>query len=212
MVAQEVGGHNGDFEFVLPLTPVTRKEAAVFYAQFPAVRGPHTGLQLGGSPAADCWLPERYAAVATRILRRYGGRLFVNGPPRGQALLDQFMALMPDEARARCHPLPRTSINGLAALLHELDLFVSHDAGALHVALSQKRPVIALKAHDDATHFYTMPRETGVRRCLLAESNALTPKDSAQASRHAMDGITVEAVWAEVEGLLRKLNFAPITS
>ena len=212
MVAQEMGGHNGDFEFVLPLAPQSRKEAAVFYAQFPAVRGPHTGLQLGGSHLGKCWPPDRYAAIAARMLHRYGGRIFINVIPREKALLEQFMAQVPAEARPRCHPLPQTSINGLAALLHELDLFISNDTGPLHVALSQGRPVIALKAHDDTTYPYTLPRETALRRCLFVRSEVSTHGKEYQKSHRAMECITVEAVWAEVEGLMGKLNFAPVTN
>jgi ADP-heptose:LPS heptosyltransferase len=209
MVAREVGGNADDFEFELPLAPESRRAATAYFADLPDTSGPRVGIQLGGSHLGKCWPPDRYAALATRIVSRYGGRVFVNAIPREQMLVDGFIARLAKETERRCHQLPQTTINGLAGLLRELDLFISNDTGPLHVALSQDRPVIALKAHDDFTYPYTLPRETPLRRSLFVRSDVPTSGQEYQKSHRAMECITLDAVWSEVQSVLQKLNFLP---
>jgi ADP-heptose:LPS heptosyltransferase len=210
MVAQEVGGSATDFEFELPLAAASREQAQAYYDRLAPVSGPRVGLQLGGSHLGKCWPPERYAALAEHILKGYGGRIFVNTVAREQGLLERFMEKVEPELRERCHPLPRTSLNGMAALLQGLDLFISNDTGPLHVALAQNRPVIALKAHDDQTYAYTLPRETPLRRCLFVRTNVQTSGPEYKKSHRAMECITLEAVWTVTEEVLAQIGFRKI--
>jgi ADP-heptose:LPS heptosyltransferase len=210
MVAQEVGGNCEDFEFELPVTPASAKAAGDFFGQFSPRSGPKIGLQLGGSHLGKCWPPERFAALTSRLLAAYGGCVFINAIPGEQALVDQFTEALPPDARTHCHRLPRTSINGLAALLGKLDLFVSNDTGPLHVALSQNRPVIALKAHDDVTPPYTVPRETSLRRVIFERTEMATSGKEYHKSHRAMECITVDRVWSEVQPLLLRLGFSKV--
>ncbi len=213
MVQRTFGGKNDgqtdDYEFELPPAKENQAAAEIFFAPFAAAPGPKVGMQLGGSHLGKCWPPERFAAVAAAVLQRYGGNVFVNVTNGERPLLEKFFAALPPALRARCHRLPPTTINGLAAQLARLDLFVSNDTGPLHVALAQDRPVVALKAHDDQTFPYTLPRETPLRRSIFVRTDTTTSGKKYRESHRAMECITVDVVQAEVEAVLTRLGFKP---
>jgi ADP-heptose:LPS heptosyltransferase len=206
MVALECKARNNDYDFELPLAPASVEFAEGFYRRFTDTAGPRIGLQLGGSHLGKCWPPDRYATVAAELIRRHGGLVFVNATTKETPLWRQFRAPLPGETASRCHLFPQSNINGLAALLSKLDLFISNDTGPLHVALSQNRPVIALKAHDDQTFPYTLPRATPVRRPIFVRTDVPTSGKAYQQSHRAMECIPVSAVLTEAEVVLRQLN------
>lgn len=211
MVASECGGQNSDPSLELPLSPESRAFADAFYRGFANCKRPWIGIQLGGSHLGKCWPPERYAVVAARLLERYDGAMFINAPPSEQSLWEQFHRRLPTPFQARCQRLPATGVNGLAALLAALDLVLSNDTGPLHVALSQDRPVVALKAHDDQTYPYTLPRETPLRRSLFVRTQVPTSGKGYHQSHRAMECIPTEAVVQEVESVLARLSYQPRT-
>ncbi len=202
MVALECGGRNENHEFELPVASESAAAARASFEPFRPVSGPRIGLQLGGSHLGKCWPPQRYAAVADHLLRTRGGTVFFNATARETPLRDQFLAALPPGARDRCHALPQTSINGFAGLVRELDLLITNDTGPLHVALSQNTPVVALKAHDDQTYPYTLPRATPWRRSLFIRTDVPTSGKAYQQSHRAMECIPMEAVIREAEAVL----------
>ena len=207
MIALECTGANHDFDFELPLSESSLKRATLFFAPF-ICDLPKIGIQLGGSHLGKCWPPERYARLATLLLERYGGWIFLNATSREEKLIQAFFHALPGEHHGRCRRLPQGTINEFAALIAGLDLMVSNDTGPLHVALSQNTPVVALKAHDATTYPYTLPRETPLRRSIFIESEIPTSGRDYQQSHRAMECIPVEKVLTECDAVLRELKFS----
>ena len=185
MVSAVCGGKNNDDEFELPLNDASRAEAARFYREVPKAKW-RIGIQLGGSHLGKCWPPKRFAEVATYVVKEHDAQLFINATANEQPLWERFLKALSPEIRTRVHRLPDTSIIALAALLKELDLFISNDTGPLHVALSQQCPVVALKAHDENTFAYTLPRPTAFPAFHLCEDRRphLRPGISRKPPRH----------------------------
>ncbi len=204
MVSRVCGGTNIDHEFELPLTDAARAEAASFYKSIPDV-GWKVGIQLGGSHLGKCWPPRRFAELTTQLSKQHDARFFINATANEHPLWEEYLKALSPEIRKRVHRLPDTSIIGLAALLGELDLFVTNDTGPLHVALSQNTPVVALKAHDENTFAYTLPRPTPFRRSVFVKTDVPTSGQEYRESHRAMEAIPTAVVLRETEDLLRTI-------
>lgn len=205
MVSLVCGGKNTDHEFELPLNQPSRDAAARFYNNTPKGQW-RIGIQLGGSHLGKCWPPKRFADVATHLVKEHDTQLFINATANEHPLWEAFLKALSPEIRKHVHRLPDTSIIGLAALLKELDLFITNDTGPLHVALSQQCPVVALKAHDENTFAYTLPRATPFRRSVFVKSDVPTSGREYRESHRAMEAIPTAVVLRETEDLLRAIS------
>jgi ADP-heptose:LPS heptosyltransferase len=205
MVSLVCGGMNADHEFELPLNDASRTESSRFYSEIPKAKW-RIGIQLGGSHLGKCWPPKRFSEVATYLVKEHDAQIFVNATASEQPLWETFLKALSPEIRKRVNRLPDISIIGLAALLKELDLFISNDTGPLHVALSQQCPVIALKAHDEQTFAYTLPRPTPLRRSIFVKTDVPTSGQQYRESHRAMEAIPTAVVLRETEDLMRTIE------
>jgi len=90
---------------------------------------PIIGLHPGATWPAKRWFPDRFAALAARLLNEKRQILFTMGPGE-EEIVDSVLGLLPAELpRPELLPLRR-----LAALLSQLALYVSNDCGPLHLA------------------------------------------------------------------------------
>ena len=77
------------------------------------------------------WHPKGFAEVGEQICIRHGAKVFITGSPEDIELDNQIERMM--------NPKPiiaagRTTVGQLAALLRKMDLFITNDTGALHIA------------------------------------------------------------------------------
>ncbi|WP_330217045.1 lipopolysaccharide heptosyltransferase II [Geobacter pickeringii] len=123
--------------------------------------------------AAKRWYPERFAAVADELSRRWGARVVVTGGP-GEA------AIAADIAAAMTVPplvmAGKTSVRELMALIKRCDFFITNDSGPMHIAAAFGVPLVAVFGSTD--HTTTSPwsdravivrRDTDCAPCLLRE-------------------------------------------
>jgi ADP-heptose:LPS heptosyltransferase len=90
---------------------------------------PIIGIHPGATWPAKRWFPERFAALATRLVNENQQLLFTMGPGEEDIIARIFSAVPQDVAKPEILPLRR-----LAALLAQLEVFVSNDCGPLHLA------------------------------------------------------------------------------
>jgi heptosyltransferase II len=117
-------------------------------------------LRIGINPGADRpekrWSPENHAAVADRLSADRSAKIFVFGGPGEEHLATRI-------EKAMKHPLTnlagKLSLNELAYVISQLDLFVTNDSGPMHIAAAVKTPVVALFGPEDPVHTrpYTSP-------------------------------------------------------
>ncbi len=109
---------------------------------------PRIALGPGASyGSAKCWLPERFAELADRLMEAFSADVILFGTAAEQDLLDVIASAM------RHRPVNlagATTIGELPAYFSECHLFVGNDSGAMHVAAAVGLPVVAIFGSTDA--------------------------------------------------------------
>ncbi len=139
--------HNGVEKFLSPKEITFAKE---FYAANEVGENDKLiGLNVGGSWATKLWTTEGWAALADHYLKQGIKPVFFGGP------MDIPMV---EEILAKMQGTPilatgRTSLLQLAALISSCNVFVSGDSGPMHIASTQKVPIVAIYGPSDWSKF-----------------------------------------------------------
>jgi heptosyltransferase II len=91
--------------------------------------------------SAKCWLPERFAEVANRLIVESGAEIILFGTANETAVSNAIIAGM---NRKPIDLTGKTAIAELPALLSRCQLFIGNDSGAMHVASAVGLPVVAI--------------------------------------------------------------------
>ncbi len=160
--------------------------------------GPVAAINPGAAyGSAKRWIPERFAAVADRLIEEYGLSIILTGGP-AEAEIGR------DIAQAMKHPcrnfIGATGVRQMMALLAACRLVVTNDSGPMHVAAAFGTPLVAIFGPTD--HTTTSPwseRSRVVRHpvecspCLLRQC----PID-----HRCMERVTVDDVMCAVAELM----------
>ncbi len=104
-------------------------------------RRPIVGLHPGARPSARRWPVEYYAELGDGLARQLGAQIVITGGPGDGGIA---AAVADQMTTPTLNLAERTTIGSLAALLGELDLFISNDTGPAHVAVALDRPSITI--------------------------------------------------------------------
>jgi heptosyltransferase II len=91
--------------------------------------------------SAKCWLPERFAEVANRLMEESDAEIILFGTEKETAVSNAIIAGMKQK------PIDltgKTAIAELPSLLSRCQLFIGNDSGAMHVASAVGLPVVAI--------------------------------------------------------------------
>lgn len=114
------------------------------------VRAGATRIALGPGASygsAKCWLPERFASLADRLIEAFDTDVILFGTPAERGTADAIASLM----RHRSINLAgETTIAELPALMAACHLFIGNDSGAMHVAGAVGLPVVGIFGPTDA--------------------------------------------------------------
>jgi ADP-heptose:LPS heptosyltransferase len=124
-----------------PLFEQDYREAAELVCQLPSTSGPRIGLHTGARPPARRWPAAHFASLADELVRRYNAQILLTGAPNESETISKVIACM------RTQPVNlagKTSLGGLAALIRQLDLFISNDTGPAHLAYALDTPSITI--------------------------------------------------------------------
>jgi lipopolysaccharide heptosyltransferase II len=91
--------------------------------------------------SAKCWLPERFAEVANRLMNESDAEVVLFGTAGEAAVSNAIIAGM---KRKPTDLTGKTAIAELPALLSRCQLFIGNDSGAMHVASAVGLPVVAI--------------------------------------------------------------------
>ena len=134
-----------------PTTPAEQQEAAVLLGVPPLTppewvgsRGgvaPLVGLHPGAKEAIRRWPAERFAELGDELVERYGAHIVLTGG-------DGDREITAAVRRAMRHPAldlaGQTSLGAFAAVLQRLQLLVTNDTGASHLAAATQTPTVVL--------------------------------------------------------------------
>jgi ADP-heptose:LPS heptosyltransferase len=121
-------------------TSADEQQVAALLSQIPA-SGPLVALHVGSKDDARRWSLERFAAVGDALVERFGARVVLTG----SATEGELTAAV---GRAMRHPAldlaGTTNLGTFAALLRRVDLLLSNDTGASHLAAATGTPSVVL--------------------------------------------------------------------
>jgi len=147
--------------------------------------------------SAKCWLPERFAELADRLVERRNAAVLLCGTS-AEAGLGEAIA-----SRMRARPVSfigQTTLEEFLGLLANVDLFIGNDSGAMHLAAGLGLPqVIVFGPTDEAG---TGP--LNVRARLVKEPVSCSPcfLRHCPVDHRCMTRVEVDVVWQQVEAAL----------
>jgi len=123
--------------------------------------------------SAKRWYPERFAAVADELCKKWGAKAVITGSSAEKCIADEIASAMETKS---LNLSGRTSVRGLMALTKRCNFFITNDSGPMHIATAFNVPLVAIFGPTD--HSTTSPfsdRAVVVRQdaecapCLLRE-------------------------------------------
>ena len=133
-----------DTRIEFPITPDEERRARALLTEQPAgdgVDGPLVGLHPGAKDPARRWPPERFAALADLLVERCNARIVLTGSASERPITLAVRQAM----RHQAHDLTgATGLGEFAAVIAQLDLLVTNDTGASHLAAATETPSVVL--------------------------------------------------------------------
>ena len=169
-------------------------------------RGPLIGMHVSGGRAIKQWDPERFGELAVRLARTRGATIVLTGSAADRALVEPVARALSDLAFVDL--AGALSLGTLAAILEQLDAFVTGDTGPMHVAAAVGTPVVAVFGPSDPARY--APRD-GMHQivrvdlpCSPCNRIRLPPERCRGHIPDCLTGIDVEMVYRAVETSLAR--------
>lgn len=147
--------------------------------------------------SAKCWEPERYAALANRLIADFDADIILFGSPQENDMAARIVGAM---RRPACNLVGATAISELPALLSSCSLFIGNDSGAMHVAGAVGVPVIGIFGSTDPEGTRPMTSQFTLIREPVACSPCFLRK--CPIDHRCMTRISVERVFEAARSLL----------
>jgi ADP-heptose:LPS heptosyltransferase len=136
-----LGGGSADSQIDVPIADGERRRVDRLLAAPGIGRGPLVGLHCGSKLESRRWPIERFAELGDNLARRHGARIVLTGGEGERHLAASMRALMHTEP---VDLIGKTDLGAFLALVDRLDLLVTNDTGASHVAAATGTPSVVL--------------------------------------------------------------------
>lgn len=151
-----LGITNSDPTLSFSISAAGHARAAILLAPLYARPMPLIGLHAGAKDPARRWPLERFAALGDALHAIFGAQIVLTAAEHERDLTAAVRARM----QAPVLDLTgRTDLDTLAAVLSRLDLLVSNDTGASHMAAAIRTPSVVLFGPTHPTRFAPLDRE-----------------------------------------------------
>ncbi len=155
---------------------------------------PAGGSNPGMTLSAKRWPPQRFAALADRLIEERGAQVVLVGGPDDKAIAATIKEGMKREPWDLTGQL---TFGQLGALLERCDLFIGHDTGAMHLAVAVGAPVVAIFGPSDPRMYgpyggkgVALWHDVGCNPCLLRGR-----WDTACRRFRCIEAVAAEEVW-----------------
>ena len=140
-LARLLGCHDIDPRLEFPLFKEDYAEAARLLYRLPRADRPWIGIHTGASSPARRWPVEYFVRIADTLANRFHAQVILTGGHAEETTVQTVVHHM----KTPCVNLAgETSLGGLAAIISELDLFISNDTGPAHIANAVDTPSITI--------------------------------------------------------------------
>jgi lipopolysaccharide heptosyltransferase II len=185
----------------LEISSVDRQKARELLAGRGA---PLAGIHVSGGRAIKQWDPDRFAELAARLVRARGATIVLTGSSTDRPLVENVAGAL-DSARvidlAGSLDLPT-----LAAVLEQLDVFITGDTGPMHIAAAVRAPIVAVFGPSDPARYAPRDRIHRIVRvdlpCSPCNRIRLPPERCVGHTPNCLTRIDVEMVFRAVEDVL----------
>ncbi len=149
---------------------------------------------------AKRWFPDRYAALARKLISSFDGYIAIFGSP-GEKKLGEYIA---GKIGQRCVNLGgKTTLKEAISSISVCDLFITNDSGLMHVAAALDIPQIAVFGSTDSVT--TAPLSSCSRIIQVPiECNPCLKPECPKGHHLCMKNITVDMVFNTAEHMLTK--------
>ena len=154
-IAEALGCRISDRRLSFHLDQRSRDRAALFLRDTGALsNGLRVAVHPGASKPPRGWHTERFAEVASLLVREHGARPLLLGSQADRPALERMAARI---GPAAILPPADQSLRAMAALLERCHLMLCNDSGPMHVAAALRIPVVAIfgPGHPARTAPYT---------------------------------------------------------
>jgi lipopolysaccharide heptosyltransferase II len=140
------------------LTDAEREGA---WSQLPGVdrTRPLVGIHPGATWPAKKWLPERFAILAERMAKDLGVQVVVMAGPRDGDIVQMMRGVMSSPPMI----LQEVLLRRLAAVIAHCRVFVSNDAGPMHIAAAVGTPTIGIFGPGEEDIWFPYEKSRGHR-------------------------------------------------
>jgi ADP-heptose:LPS heptosyltransferase len=149
------------------------------------------------------WNNINFVKLIHRILERTSGSVLLTGSPEDAKDTQRICQLVSDP---RLHSIAgRTQVRELASVIKNLDLLVSVDSGPSHMAAALGTPLVVLWGSgwlNQTRPVSTVAPIRIIRHMVPCAPCQITPLQKSCRRNICMESITVEEVFAEIQGLL----------
>jgi len=171
------------------------------------LKRPMVGLHPGATWPAKKWFPERFGELADLITARLGAQVIVTSGPRDREEVGKVLK----HSFAGIKVLPVLPLRQLAAVIAQCSVYVSNDAGPMHIAAALGVPTVGLFGPGEENIWFPYAEEDGhkaLRRdvpchpCHLDFCNR-----EAEGYMECMKLLRVEEVFETVKSVLRPRQY-----
>ncbi|MCS7177316.1 MAG: glycosyltransferase family 9 protein [Candidatus Kapabacteria bacterium] len=168
--------------------------------------GFHAGSAVFKNHVRRRWAPERFAALATRLIREWDAWVLLFGAGDEVQLNEYIRAYV--EVPDRCRVVRSPSLMVSAAIMRRCRMFVSNDSALMHVAAALRLPTVAIFAYTNPA--YVRPWKTQhilVRRdlpcspCFYYSPRPAQCHWKGEEAFKCIREITVQEVWSACQEL-----------
>jgi ADP-heptose:LPS heptosyltransferase len=155
-LAKLLGCPEYDARLEFPLFNEDHAEATALLRRLPRESRPWIGLHAGARPPVRRWPAEFFARVADVLASQFKAQVILTGGPDERSTIQEVVELM---ETLPLNVAGETSLGGLAALISELDLFISNDTGPAHIADAIETPSITIFGPADYRRWASLNHE-----------------------------------------------------
>jgi ADP-heptose:LPS heptosyltransferase len=157
---------------------------------------PLVGVHVSGGREIKQWPPERFAAVAERLIAQRHATIVLTGAPGDRELVERVRGVLPPQSVIDASG--QVDLLTLAAMLERFDLFVTGDTGPMHLASTMGTPIVAVFGPSDPARYApTGPLDRIVRvdlPCSPCNRIRLPPARCVGHTPDCLAGVTAEHV------------------
>jgi heptosyltransferase II len=146
---------------------------------------------------AKRWFPERYAAVADELAKKYGARILLLGASSDLETAGEVAAHMASQPVILAG---QTTIGQLLGLLKQVDLLITNDSGTMHLAAALDVPQLAIFGSTSETATGPLSRNASVIKHKVECNPCFLRK--CPGDFRCMKEVTVMEVVSAAEGIL----------